>query len=139
MGFSATTAQDILKYFFRGQAVTQPATLYVSLHLDDPGLNGSPGEVALGVSGYNRIGVAANTTNWSAPAALGADYEIHNNNPITFSATGSWGNVRFVGIWRDPTSQTAANFMFGGATSNKIMNAGDTYSFPAAGLTLKVR
>lgn len=139
MGFSSQTATDILNYFFRTRTVTQPATLYVSLHLDDPLLTGAS-EVPLGVAGYARVGVAANTTNWSAPAPLGADYEIHNLNPIGFAATGSWGNVRFVGIWRDPTSTLAANFMFGGATSNKIMNNGDTYTFPATtGLTLKVR
>ena len=121
--------------WIRGTAMpAAPTTVYVSLHTADPGLNGT-GETS--GTGYARIAVT-----YSAPADDGSDEMISNNAVLTFGPAGSggWtGPITHFGLWQHLTSTAAANYIWGGTSTNRTVNEGDSYQFATSNLKLKLR
>jgi len=113
-----------------------PATIYVSLHTGDPGVDG---QTANEVSGGSYARVAVTTTggtNFSA--ATTADPSVTSNaNSITFpQATASWGTVTHFGLWRSAAGVTAADFIGAAAlTASQAIANTNTASFAAGALT----
>jgi hypothetical protein len=110
-GFSDAAEGEVLNAIFRGVALSGYGTLYVSLHNGDPtDANVTATELPIGTNGYSRVGVASNTTNWTAPAVSGAAQQITNALNIIFGIpTGDWngGNpITHVGIYKAATGGT---------------------------------
>lgn len=115
-----------------------PATLYISLHSADPGMNGTTADVTLNVAAARGSIVAAN---WSAPAALNpftpaTGFQISNTAEavITASAVGS-ATVSHFGVW---DASTAGNFLqYGQLTNPLVVAVGDSVKFSIGQLVLR--
>lgn len=85
-------------------------------------------------SGYARVSVANNSTNW--PAAEGATTGVkQNGTAITFpTATGSWGTINQFAILNEETGGQV--LFWGDLSSPKTIGDGDTASFSAGALTI---
>ena len=126
-------SQALLNQIFGGTAYSFPATLYFALYTVAPTAS-TAGTEATG-SGYARVSVTCNTTNW--PAISGSSQTIQNGVAITFpTATGNWSsssNMVAVGIL-DGSSNL---LYFGALTTAKPVLSGDTASFAVAALTVE--
>lgn len=129
MSFSNYLENKLLDHFMGGPAYTKPATLYFSLHTDDPGETGA--NECASANGYARKGVTNNDTN--LPAA--ASGEKLSGTDITFAvATGSWGTATHWGCW---DAASGGNFLLGGALgSSQAITTNNIYSIPAGGLSV---
>ncbi len=115
----------IADHILGGGDYVRPATVHVALFTSGPTDAGGGTEVS--GSGYSRAAVTNNNANW--PAASGG--QKSNGAAITFGggATGSWGTVTHFGIY---DAATSGNLLFHGAlTTAKLIESGDTPSFPA--------
>jgi hypothetical protein len=94
-------------------------------------------ELTIGTFGYARVVVTNNVANWAN--ASGTTATKNNANIITFPAAtgGNWGTIVAFGIM---DASTAGQLLYWGAVnapSGKVINDGDTLSFPAStGLTI---
>ena len=114
----------IADHILGGGDFTRPATVYVALFTAGPTDAGGGTEVS--GNGYARAAVTNNGTN--VPAASGG--QKSNGTVITFGggATGTWGTVTHFAIY-DAT--TSGNLLLHGAlTTAKLIESGDTPSFP---------
>lgn len=142
----------LIDWFFRAQAVgitgasagagTGPTALFIGL------LTVAPTDSTAGteVSGnaYARVSVTSNLTNWagtqaaaSTTASSGTTGTTSNNGIITFPTPtpSGWGTVVAVGIY---DALTVGNLlMYSALTANKVINASDLVTFPAAALTFQ--
>ncbi len=114
----------VLDHVLRNTALTSPATVYVGLFTTAPTPSTSGTEV-LGGS-YARQAVTC-----GAPA-LGV---AQNSAPVAFpTATLNWGTVVAVGIF---DAVSGGNLLyFGGLSSAKAIDNGDTPSFAATALSI---
>ena len=142
VGFGNTFRKNLSDWFFRRAAIgswatahTQ-ATLYISLHTGDPGVDGQTANEVSG-NAYARVAITL-TSGAGFDATTTADPAVtQNTNVITFpTATGSWGTVTYFGIWLHATNSTAADFV-GRAplTSSQAIANTNTASFAAGALT----
>lgn len=77
-----------------------PAIYYVGLLITSPDDGGGGDEVSGVGTGYSRVSVANNDTNW--PTAISG--QKTNGVKIQFPmAVAPWGNVTHFGLWDDPT------------------------------------
>lgn len=113
-GFAATTlANKILDHIRGGTAFTQPAGLFIKLHLGDPGAAGTSNPAAL----TTRQAVSF------AAAAAGA-MALSNSPAFTASAAETWSHFS---VW-DHVS--AGNFLFSGALgTSRLVAIGDIGTF----------
>lgn len=113
-------ANAVLDFVLRGTF-----NLFMSLH-DAAPIEGDDNEIA--GTGYAREALLP--TDW-AVAALGA---IETINPVTFPAAGaSWGTVTHVGLY---DAATAGNLLWWGPMATpKLVNSGDTVTFPPGNLS----
>lgn len=104
---STYAANSILNHYFRNQAFTPVATVYLSLHTADPGLTGAS-EVAGGSYARQAItfGVAASKS-------------ITSSNTVDFTGMPA-ATVTHLGIW---DASTAGNFYAGGPGGTILMYA----------------
>lgn len=115
--------EGLLNHVWRGSALTQPTTIYVSFHTGEPGDAGASEVDGSNWTDYARVGVTANTTEWSAPAATGDAHFIENNNQI------SWGSVTISGTqatlqgWGHWDASSGGNFLAGGFLGTGFVNA----------------
>lgn len=114
----------ILNLIFNGTAYTPPATLYCALFTAAPSSSGGGTEVSGG--SYARVAVTANTTNFPATSSQ----TINNATAIVFpTATANWGTIVWA-AWFDASS--GGNMLYAGPlAASKVVNSGDTFSFPA--------
>ena len=104
--------EAILNYFFRNQAVAQPATLYLALYINDP-TDADTGTEVNGGS-YTRQVIT-----FGAPAASGDKTAIVNNAKVEYPiATTDWG---LISHWGVRTAQTAGSLLCKGAF-NRVEN-----------------
>jgi hypothetical protein len=121
-GLSATGESDVLAPLI--------ANAYVSLHVADPGPTGAS-EVTGGA--YLRQGpIAFSQLSGPEPTVQG------NAALVTFpAATAPWGVVTHFGLWIDPSSTAASNFLGSGQlTAPSPVNNGDTSRFLPSSLTI---
>ena len=134
----------LVDWFFRGQAFTPPATVYIALLTATTDDDGSPLTEVSGGS-YARVAVASSLANWagtqsagSTVASSGASGTTSNNNPVTFPVpTANWGNITHFAIM---DASSGGNVLYYGAlTAPKTVNNGDPAPVFAAGtLTVQV-
>lgn len=135
MPFTNYLDQKLVELVFSDTAYTVPATLYVGLSTTTPAQTGTGFTEPAG-SGYARVAVTNNTTNWVAAGSQPATgYEMENGTAITFpAATGSWGTVTYFGIF---DAATAGNLLaYGALTTSQTISSGDTASFAVDALTV---
>lgn len=115
-------------------AFTSPGTLYVALStgaFSASATGSAMTEVSTTSTGYGRVAVTANTTNF--PSSTSGT--TSNGTTITFpTATGSWGTVASFYI---TDAATGGNCLYGGDLStSRAVNSGDTASFANGNLTV---
>lgn len=125
----------ILKHVFGDTAYTAPATLYVglwdnSVTLGDTSTGTSDGEVDTSGTGYGRVAVTNDDTEWTV-----TDNVSENANDITFpTATDDWGTINQFAVC-DAT--TGGNILFWSTLAvAKTVTAGDTVRFNAGDITI---
>lgn len=127
-GFTSTyLANKFLNYVFGGTSMSLTSTIYAALYTSMPTAGGGGTECS--GSGYARVAVTCNTTNF--PAASGQ--AISNATVIDFGTpTGSgWGTV-VGGGWYD--SATGGNLLYAGPfTPSRSAVAGLDFFVPIAG------
>jgi hypothetical protein len=128
-------SQLILNYVFNGGTFAQPSNLYLALFSVAPTVS-STGTEATG-SGYARLTVACNTTNW--PTISSTTTTITNNVAQTMAtATGNWSsssNQTDAGLWSASSSGTL--YYWGDLTTAKPILSGDTPSFAISALSVQ--
>ena len=128
-------SQLILNYVFNGGSFAQPSNLYLALFTVAPTVS-STGTEATG-SGYARLTVACNTTNW--PTISSTTTTITNNVAQTMAtATGNWSsssNQTDAGLWSASSSGTL--YYWGDLATAKPILSGDTPSFAISAITVQ--
>lgn len=130
-------SQSLLNYIFNGTAWPggQPTTLYLALFTVAPTIS-SLGTEATG-SGYSRLAVTCNSTNW--PVISGSTTTVENAVAQTMAtATGNWSssaNMTDAGFF---TSSGGSVLMYwGDLTVAKPVLSGDTPSFAIDAITVQ--
>lgn len=132
----------IIDWLLRGQTFTPPANVFVGLLTAAPSDTGGGTEVIGG--SYARVSVAGSLANWagtqaaaSTVASSGTSGTTSNNAAITFpTPSASWGTVTHFAVY---DASSAGNLLFYAAlTTSKVINSGDSVSFPAASLTFQI-
>jgi hypothetical protein len=122
--FNNYLEDEILDHIFGGAAWSAPASTYIGLSTADP-TDDASGVAEPSGNGYARVNFTNNATNW--PAASGGAKA--NGVAVTFpEASGSWGTITHFFI---NDAATAGNYLAHGAlTASKVVDSGDTISFP---------
>ncbi len=135
-GFTDTVEQALLDHFFTDPAYTPPATMYLALSSTTPTEAGANFTEPSG-GAYARVSTTA--ADWSA--ASGTAPATKTNTAVkTFpTATADWvagANLTYFGIY---DASTAGNLLcFGALTVAKPILSGDTASFAAGALVIKL-
>ena len=120
---TATLANKILDHLRGGTAWTQPAGLYVKLHLGDPGSAGAT---------TPSVVVTRSQVTFAA-AASGAIALTGTNPSWSMTATESASHIS---VW-DAAGAAAGNFLWSAALSvTKSVQSGDTLTLTSCGLSL---
>lgn len=99
--------------------------------LQDSSDGGEANEVETSGTGYGRLEVVNNTTNWPTAVAGVKQNGISLTWPIAEMA---WGTINQFAIC---TEETGGEILFwGDLTTSKVINVGDTASFSAGALTI---
>lgn len=131
-------SQGLLNQVFGGTTFTFAATLYLALFTTEASVS-SKGTEATG-SGYGRVSITCNTTNW--PAISGSTTTITSGTAFTFSvATGNWSssaNMVGAGFFDSSTSGGSNNlYYWGDLTTAKPVLDGDTASFASGAVQIQ--
>jgi hypothetical protein len=135
-GFVDTVEQSLLNHFLTDPAYTPPATMHIGLSSTTP-VEAGTGATEPSGGAYARVSTAA--ADWSA--ASGTAPAVKTNTAVkTFpTATADWvagANLTHFGLW---DAATAGNLLaFGALTTAKPVLNGDTASFAAGALILKL-
>jgi hypothetical protein len=126
-----------LDHVFGGTTFTASGTLYVGLSTTTPAEDGTNFTEPATASGYARVGIINNKTNWSTASQVSTSGEVHNRTAITFpTSTGNWGTITHFGIFDNPTT---GNLYLQAALSGgpQTININNQISFSSG--TLKIR
>lgn len=128
-GFADFLELELLDHVFGAASYSAPATLYIALYTAAPGDSGGGTEVTGG--SYARVAVTNNATNFPA-ASAGAKA---NGTLIDFgTATANWGTVVAMAIL---DASSGGNFLaWGDLTASKVINNGDSATFPVGDLDI---
>lgn len=130
-GKSNYLISKVLNWFWNAAAFTPPATLYAALWtatLSASSTGSTSGEASY--TGYARVGVTANTTNFPTSSGGAA---ITNGTAITFAANaGSLQTATFFAIL---DASSAGNLLYWGSISSLAINPGDTPQVNSSALT----
>jgi hypothetical protein len=138
-GFTNQLERRILDHLHGGPNLTRPGTVYVGLSTTAIAEDGSG--ITEPADGYARVPVDNTNGDW-LPASTDANISSKvNAEPIAFpTASGNWGTVTHFFISDDLTSVLEANtWSFGPLTVSKSINDGDTASFAAGDLEIRLR
>lgn len=120
---TSNLANKILDHLSGTASWSQPAGLYVKLHLGDPGQSGTS----------NPSSVVDRSQVTFAAAASGA-IALTGTNP-SWSMTGT-ESISHISVW-DSSSSSGGNFLWSAALSvTKSVQAGDTLTLTSCGLAL---
>lgn len=121
----------LLNQFWNATAYTFPGTLYFALWtatLSATSTGSTAGEASY--TGYARVAVTANTTNFPASSGGAA---INNGTAITWGAnTGVSQTMTYVAVL---DASTTGNMLFWGSITSTTINNGDTPQINVSGLT----
>lgn len=131
-GKSQYLISKVLNSIFNATTFSPPATLYAALWtstLNAASTGATSGEASY--TGYARVAVTANTTNFPLSASGAA---IQNATAITFPANaGSLNTVTFFAIL---DAATTGNILYWGSITSTAINPGDTPQVNINGLTV---
>lgn len=130
---SNTLRTAVGEAFVRGQSVTTPTDLYLSLHTASLDAAGTNIGTEVSGNGYARVALpAADVSN-----TLGV---LSNTALIQFpQATGSWGTVVSVGVWSSPSSTDVADFYwFDDIAVPATVGDSETVQFSVGSLTFNI-
>lgn len=125
----------LLDHVLGATTFTPPSIVYVALFTAAPSDSGGGTEVTTsGGTGYSRVSVANNTTNW--PNASGTS-PTSKSNGTTFTfptATADWGTIVAMAIF---DASTGGNMLYWATlNANKVVSNGDTASFSNSTITV---
>ena len=130
---------QVVDHIFRTASFTKPTVLAVGLFTATPSDSGGGTEVS--GNAYARVSLNPLNTNWNAtqggaPAAVssGTGGVTANASVITFPTPtpAGWGTVTHFGLF---DAASAGNLILWGAlTASKVINSGDSVTFPAGSL-----
>jgi hypothetical protein len=126
-----------LDHVFGASTFTPSGTLYVALSTTTPAEDGSSFTEPATASGYARVAVTNNKTNWSTASQVSTSGEVHNRTVITFpTSSGNWGTISHFGIFDNPTT---GNLYLQAPLSggSQTININNQISFASG--TLKIR
>lgn len=131
MSFSNYLENAVLNHVFGGTPFTVPTTLYVGLSttsINDTGVVTEPSG-----SGYARVAVANNTTNFP----ITSNGVKNNATIVTFpESIGNWGTITDFFI---ADASTAGNILIANAVNvQKLITEGDTVLFGANSITINL-
>jgi hypothetical protein len=136
MSASNDLENKALDHILGGPDYTRLATVYISLHTADPGEAGTPQTNEATGTGYARVAVTNNATNW--PAAAGGAKS--NGTAINFPTPGSggWsGGSPHTHFGIGSTASGAGVLLFSGALAvSKVINQDDVVSFAIGDLDI---
>lgn len=136
MSFTNYLASNVLDQLFGAVVYTPSGTLYVGLSDSTPNEDGTNFTEPASASGYARVSVTNNKTNWST-ATVADPSTVVNKTAVTFGeASGAWGsgNITYFGVF---DSLTGGNLLAAGAlTVPKTITTNDTASFASGSITL---
>jgi hypothetical protein len=113
VGLSATVANAILDALCRSVAWTDPAAVYIQLHVGDPGSAGTSN-------------AATNTTRQQATFGAGASGgAISNTVAITWTNVAGSEDYTHYSAW---DASTSGNYLFSGTVTANAVTAGDTFT-----------
>jgi hypothetical protein len=110
---------------------TTVGNLYLSLHTSDPGEAGDQSTNEIAYTGYTRLAVVRDASNWTVAANVGS-----NTNTISFGAcTAGSGTATHFGLG---TASSGAGVLLisGTVTPNLAISAGITPQFAASALNI---
>ncbi len=142
----------LIDFLFRAQALgitgataaagTGPSALYIALFTAAPSDTGGGTEVS--GNNYARVLVTSALTAWdntqvasSSAVSSGTGGTTRNQAVITFpTPSATWGTVTHMAVF---DASTSGNMLFWNAlTASKVINSGDTVTFPANALTYQI-
>lgn len=132
IGLTSYLEGKIIDGWFRGQAVTMPATVYVGLHTTKPTLKDGSDAVEVTGGAYARQAVT-----YGAATSDVTGSTASNTTEVVFpDATADWGNAKGFAIY---DAATLGNMLAAGdlPTAKDILS-GDTARFAAGTLTVKL-
>lgn len=125
----------LLDHVLGATVFTTPSTVFIALFTASLSDSGGGTEVSTsGGTGYARVSVTNNTTNW--PNASGTS-PTSKSNGTTFTfptATADWGTVVAFGIF---DASSGGNLLYWATlNANKVVSNGDTASFSSSTITI---
>lgn len=115
MAKSATTENDVLKYFFNATAFSWDAAtnLYISLHTADPTSVGDQTSFEINYTGHNRVTVARTSGGWTVSGNTASNTALiqfaqctGGSNVVTHVAIGTAasgaGQILYSGVLNSP-------------------------------------
>ncbi len=130
-GLSDTYENNVIDALL-GAGFTKDATVYVAL------MNVSPTDSTFGTevsgSGYARVAVTNNSTNWPAAASS----QKKNGGTITFpTASGSWTTANAFALLNHASGTASSNVIcYGNLGTPKTVNSGETCAFAGNALVI---
>lgn len=120
VGLASATANSILNALCRNTAWTQPAAIYVKLHIGDPGASAASN-------------AAGNTTRQQATFGTNASAgSIANTVAVTWTSVSTTETYTHYSAW-DASSN--GNFLFSGTLTANGVTIGDTFTVAIGALT----
>lgn len=137
-GFPNDMEANILNHFFGGAALSpaSPATVHVGLFTTLPA-DDETGGVEASYTGYARVGVTNNATEWPA-ATEGAPTQKSNANTITFGQKTDVGSITVVGFGLFDAASAGNLLFFGAVTPNQAVGQNDTPRFLAGDVIIEL-
>jgi len=132
MALTTTEGNSIGSEIFGGTAHAAEGTWHVALFTASPTIAGlGTNEVSTSGTGYARVAVTNNSTNFPATSALAGA----NGAAIAFpTVTASWGTITHFGLCNSTTEGTSDVWHFGTLTSPGIPAVGQTPTFAIGAL-----
>jgi hypothetical protein len=137
-GFPDSMESNILDHFFGGVALSpsSPANIHVGLYTTLPA-DDETGGVEASYTGYGRVSVTNNSTEWPA-ATEGAPTSKSNANTITFGQKTDAGDVTIVGFGLFDASSGGNLLFFGAVTPNQTVGQNDTPRFLGGDIVIEL-
>lgn len=136
MPFSLYLAQKTLNWFRNDQLDSPPATVYISLHSADPGVNGINNDVTTAVAGTRGALPSGNLSAPAASALPGGGFQISNTAPVLITSSAlSAATLTYFGVWN---SASGGNFLAYGVLTTPVgAQPGDVLQFTTGQLLIR--
>jgi hypothetical protein len=137
MAFSQYLATAVLNWLKGTTFPTAGATLFVSIHTADPGVDGLTADVTATVRGTSgRVAVTA--TAFTSPASGGGGFQVSNTGVVSITANAANGvtqRITHFGIWN---AGSGGNFLGSGQLTTAVdVVTNDTVQFNIGALVLR--